>query len=312
MEWMDGGYSAQKRCCQCHEFVFDQEETICSTCMQNDEHQTNCWKCEKKQKREEFEYFNGTFSRLVQSCESNIKLEKKENGIILNATEPIHLTITDDTLEIHSDVLNGQKLWRLDLNEIQFIKHRASGYLSIGANCCATDVKLQIESSGNVFLSSNIFRTMKLILNGTGSLRAGSLQATYTQINMSNISGSCVIGKLTTHVLKLSIQGDSDCAIANVNCKIADIVLTASGNLTCHGTIDELNLWVDGSGCANMHCNVRSATLRPSGSGGVSANIIENVHATCSGSGDISMQIKPNCNVKINAKGSGNISVKQK
>jgi hypothetical protein len=185
----------------------------------------------------------------------------------------IHTEAHGDTLRISSERIHSHSPVHIiyTVPRLSGLQSNGSGRVSVeGLN--GTPFEAHLNGSGAVELAGEV-AMFNAHVNGSGRMDATRLRAGSAELK-SNGSGSLVAGDLRGEQVRVGVHG--------------------SGKVQARGAVRSLSVHVTGSGIADLEGLLSErADLSSTGSGGIMANVRDNVVASTSGSGSIHVRGNP-------------------
>jgi hypothetical protein len=185
----------------------------------------------------------------------------------------IHTETKGDTLRISSERIHSRSLVHIiyTVPRLSGLQSNGSGRVNVeGLN--GAPLEAHLNGSGAVELAGEV-AMLNAHVNGSGRLDANRLRAASADLN-SNGSGYLSAGDLRGEHASIGVHG--------------------SGKVQARGAVRSLSVHVTGSGSADLEgLSSERADLSSTGSGGIMANVRDNLVASTSGSGSIHVRGNP-------------------
>jgi hypothetical protein len=178
-----------------------------------------------------------------------------------------------DTLRISADRIRSRNPVHIiyTVPRLTGLQANGSGHITV-AGLNGGPLQAHLNGSGAIQLSGEVTQ-LDAQVNGSGRLDAGSLRAAGAELK-SNGSGALYAGELRGEHATISVHG--------------------SGKVQARGMVRSLTVRTTGSGSADLDGLLSDrADLASTGSGGITANVRENLVASTSGSGSIHVRGNP-------------------
>lgn len=234
----------------------------------------------------------GSFSGIKNSCSADIFISKGESGSIRvvadeNLLEYISTTVQDGILVIDTkkSFWNSKKMEvYLTMNALTSMVLNGSGNVNVSDPLSGNNVSIRLSGSGD--LNANLeVKNLELGISGSGD------------VEFSGVRGD----------LKISISGSGEVEASNLQLENLSTSTNGSGDMKLSGTAVNMTSKISGSGDINAY-NLKAVNARITcnGSGDIVVNVVENLQANLSGSGDVTYTGSPSM-VDVDARGSGEV-----
>jgi hypothetical protein len=136
-----------------------------------------------------------------------------------------------------------------------------------------------------------------------------SVKVTITVNDLKQIdfdsAGKVVVEQLSTDRLELNLSGASDITLSNLALRNLTVDLSGAGSIRADGSVEELNLKLDGLGSFNGNdLFAQQADINLNGAGSATVHVEQDLTATINGAGSINYYGSPQVHSDVNGLGS--------
>lgn len=136
------------------------------------------------------------------------------------------------------------------------------------------------------------------------------MEIPFSVLEEINLTGSGKIhssSPITNNEIKMKVTGSGTINL-DINTQETECRVSGSGDILLKGITDELDIKVTGSGdCNTYKLTAQKVKAKLTGSGDIKTSVKKEIHANCTGSGDIYYKGNPTI-IKTKTLGSGNIT----